>query len=84
MTIHHTLYRKMTILIPILLEVPQYAKPQVPGHRPDLRHRHSTLPNGLIPTDTRCNPVQLPEPTHPLTFTRTRRQTTQKLGTSGR
>jgi hypothetical protein len=41
MTLHHTLYRKMTILIPTLPEVPQYAKSQVPGHCYDLRHRHS-------------------------------------------
>ena len=31
MTIHHTLYRKMTILIPTLPEVPEYAKSKVPG-----------------------------------------------------
>jgi hypothetical protein len=39
------------------------------------------IPNGLIPTDTRFNPVQLPEPTLPLTFTRARRQTVSKFGT---
>jgi hypothetical protein len=41
MTIHHTLYRKMTILIPTLPEVPEYAKSKVPGYRPDPRHRHA-------------------------------------------
>src|SRR5918999_3744292 len=41
MTLHHTLYRKLTVLIPAMPQVPEYAKSQVPGHRPDLRHRHS-------------------------------------------
>jgi uncharacterized protein YqiB (DUF1249 family) len=31
MTLHHTLYRKMAILIPTLPEVPEYVKSQVPG-----------------------------------------------------
>jgi hypothetical protein len=31
MTLHHTPYRKMTILIPTLPEVPEYEKSQVPG-----------------------------------------------------
>jgi uncharacterized protein DUF6908 len=31
MTLHHTLYRKMAILIPALPEVPEYVKSQVPG-----------------------------------------------------
>jgi hypothetical protein len=31
MTLHHTLYRKLTVLIPTLPEVPEYAKFKVPG-----------------------------------------------------
>jgi uncharacterized protein YqiB (DUF1249 family) len=31
MTLHHTLYRKLTVLIPTLPEVPEYVKSQVPG-----------------------------------------------------
>jgi uncharacterized protein YqiB (DUF1249 family) len=31
MTLHHTLYRKPTVLIPTLPQVPEYVKSQVPG-----------------------------------------------------
>lgn len=31
MTLHQTLYRKLTVLIPTLPEVPEYVKSQVPG-----------------------------------------------------
>jgi uncharacterized protein YqiB (DUF1249 family) len=31
MTLHHTLYRKLTVLIPTLPHVPEYGKSQVPG-----------------------------------------------------
>jgi uncharacterized protein YqiB (DUF1249 family) len=31
MTLYHTLYRKLTVLIPTLPEVPEYVKSQVPG-----------------------------------------------------
>ena len=31
MNLHHTLYRKLTVLIPTLPEVPEYVKSQVPG-----------------------------------------------------
>jgi hypothetical protein len=51
MTPHHTLYRKMTILIPTLPQVPEYAKSQVPGHCPDPRHRHSI--NSKLPDPNR-------------------------------
>jgi hypothetical protein len=31
MTLYHTLYRKLTVLIPTLPQVPEYVKSQVPG-----------------------------------------------------
>lgn len=31
MTLHHTLYRKLKVVIPTLPEVPEYAKSKVPG-----------------------------------------------------
>jgi hypothetical protein len=31
MNLHHTLYRKLTVLIPTLPQVPEYVKSQVPG-----------------------------------------------------
>jgi hypothetical protein len=31
MTLHQTLYHKLTVLIPTLPQVPEYAKSQVPG-----------------------------------------------------
>jgi hypothetical protein len=65
MTLYHTLYRKMTILIPTLPQMSEYAKSQVPGTTPISGTGMRSIPNGLIPTATRCNPVQLPEPTLP-------------------
>jgi hypothetical protein len=31
MTLHHMLYRKLTVLIPAMPQVPEYAKSKVPG-----------------------------------------------------
>jgi hypothetical protein len=85
MTLHHTLYRKMTILIPTLPQVPEYAKSQVPGHRPPISGTGiRSIPNGPIPTDTRFTPVQPLSQLSPLAFTRARRQTVSKFGTEGR
>jgi hypothetical protein len=60
MILHHTLHRKLDVLIPTL---PEYAKSQVSGHRPDLRHRHAI--DSKRPDSNRY-PIQsgsAPEPT---------------------
>src|ERR671925_581955 len=74
----------MTIPIPTLLEVPQYAKSQVLGHRPDLRHRHST--SSKWPNSNRY-PIQsgsTPEPTVPFDLHSCKTPNGPKFGTKGR
>jgi hypothetical protein len=85
MTLYHTLYRKMTILIPILPEVPEYAKSQVSGQPPRATFAViRSTPNGLIPTNTRFNPVHLPEPTLPSGPHPRETPKRSELGASGR
>jgi hypothetical protein len=66
MTLHHMLYRKTIILISTCRKCLSTRNPKFPGTAPIPGTGIRPRPNGLVPTDSPFNPVQLPEPTLPL------------------